>query len=37
MFAFDRQRQINLNIGETFINAIGVDSDKFGNESVQGL
>jgi hypothetical protein len=33
MSAFDRQRQIELNIGKTFINAIGVDSVKFGNEA----
>jgi hypothetical protein len=33
MSAFDRQRQIKLNKGKTFINAIGVDSAKFGNEA----
>jgi hypothetical protein len=33
MSALDRQRQIELNIGITFINAMGVDSAKFGNET----
>jgi hypothetical protein len=33
MSAFERQRQIELNIGKTFINAIGVDGAKFGNEA----
>ena len=33
MSAFDRQRQIELNIGKTFINAIGVDSAKFKYEA----
>ena len=35
MSALDRQRQTELNIGRsrTFINAIGMDSAKFGNET----
>ena len=35
MSALDRQREIRreLNIGKTFINAIGVDSAKFENEA----
>ena len=33
MSALVRQRQIELNIRKTFINAIGVDSAKFGNEA----
>ena len=33
MSALDRQRQIELNIGRTFINAIWVDNAKFGNET----
>jgi hypothetical protein len=33
MSAFDRQRQIELNIRKTFFNVIGVDSAKFGNEA----
>ena len=33
MSAFDRQSQGVINIGKTFINAIGVDSAKFGNEA----
>jgi hypothetical protein len=36
MSAFDMQAKtaiVNLNIGKTFINAIGVDSARFGNET----
>jgi hypothetical protein len=33
MSALDRQRQIEVSTGKTFINAIRVDSAKFGNEA----
>ena len=33
MSALARQRQIELNLRKTFINATGVDSAKFGNEA----
>jgi hypothetical protein len=33
MSALERQKQIQLNIGKTFINAIGVDSAMFENEA----
>jgi hypothetical protein len=33
MSALDRRRQLELNIGKMFVNAIGVDSARFGNEA----
>jgi hypothetical protein len=37
MSAFDRQRQIELNIVNMFINAIGVDSVKFEMRNISCL